>query len=68
MDSEGDVLKHQEDVRHRNREQDQVDRVTTHLLVAQHDDVEEVEKCSENTDDDGEIAVGCSIRVLNSHN
>ena len=53
MDSEGDVLQHQEDVRHRNREQDQIDWVTPHLLVAQHNDVEEVEKCSKNTDDDG---------------
>ena len=68
VDGEGDVLQHQEDVRHRDREEDQVDWVSPHLLVAQHDDVEEVEKCSENTDDDGEVAVGSPVGVLCSQN
>ena len=68
VDCEGDVLQHQEDVGHRDREQDQVDRVSPHFLVAQHDDVEEVEKCSQNTDDDGEVAVGSPVGVLSSQN
>ena len=35
-------------------------------LVTQHDDVEEVEKCSKNTDDYGEVAVGSPVGVLSS--
>ena len=64
VDSEGDVLQHQEDVRHRDREKDQVDWVSPHFLVAQHDDVEEVEKSSKNTDDYGEVAVCSAVGVL----
>ena len=66
--SERDVLQHQEDIRHRDGEQDQVDWIASHLLVPKHNDVEEVEKCSKHTDDDGEIAVCCSVRVLRSQN
>ena len=62
--SEGDVLQHQEDVGHGDREQDQVDWVSPHFLVAQHDDIEEVEKCSKNTDDYGEVAMCRPVGVL----
>ena len=64
MDGEGNVLQHEEDVRHRDGEQDQVDGVGAHLPVAQHEDVQKVEEDTEHTDHDGEVTVQPLPRFL----
>ena len=64
MDGEGDVLQHEEDVCHRDGEQDQVDGVGAHLPVAQHEDVQQVEEDTEHTDHDGEVTVQPLPRIL----
>ena len=64
VDGEGDVLQHEEDVRHRDGEQDQVDGVGAHLPVAQHEDVQQVEEDAEHADHDGEVAVQPLPRLL----
>ena len=64
MDGEGDVLQHEEDVRHRDGEQDQVDGVGAHLPVAQHKDVQQVEEDAEHADHDGEVTVQPLPRIL----
>ena len=46
---ERDVLHHHEDVGHGYARENEVDRVVTHILVTQHNNVEKVEESSENT-------------------
>ena len=64
VDGEGDVLQHEEDVCHRDGEEDQVDGVGAHLPVAQHEDVQQVEEDAEHADHDGEVAVQPLPRLL----
>ena len=64
MHGKGDVLQHQQDVRHGDREQDQVDRVAPHLLVAEDNYVEKVKKCAKHADDNRQVAVSSRVRIL----
>ena len=64
MDGEGDVLDHEEDVRHRNGGENEVDGVGPHVLVSEYHDVQAVEESSKNADDNGEIAVERLVSTL----
>ena len=49
MDTEGDVLDHDQAVSHSNTSQDEVDGVGSHVLVGEHHDVDHVEDGSKKT-------------------
>ena len=53
VDSEGDVLHHDQAVRHSNASQDEVDGVGPHVLVCEHSQVQHVEDCPKHADCQG---------------
>ena len=57
MDCEGYVLQHVETVGCRDAGEDEVDGEGAHLLVCQHEDVEEVEHGADAADGEGERPV-----------
>lgn len=55
--SEGNVLDHQQHVRHRQSRQDPIDRSTGHVLSGQHDNVQNVGDGTERAHGDGQVRV-----------
>ena len=64
MDCEGYVLQHVEAVGCRDAGEDEVDGKAAHLLVCQHEDVEEVEDGTDAADGEGERPVHRGVGSL----
>ena len=63
MDGEGDVLQHDETVGDSDAGEDHVDRAL-HVLVAEHQDVGQVEESSKDTNHHGQPAVDWVVELL----
>ena len=66
MHSKGHVLQHHEHVRHCDAGQDEVDGVPPHVLVGQHQDVDQVEEGADSTDCQGQVAVDWLVVLLST--
>ena len=64
MDVEGDVLHHDEAVSHGNTSEDEVDGVVPHVPVCEHHHVHHVEGCSQDADNQGQVAMQGQVGSL----
>ena len=64
MEGKGDVLHHDHHVCHCHPCEEKVDGVAPHVLVCQHQYVDDVEEGAQDTDSDSQVAVDRFIQSL----
>ena len=64
MEGEGDVLHHDQAVRHRDTSEEHVDRIGPHILVCQHQDIGQVKHSSKNTNTNSKMSMNREVGVL----
>ena len=64
MNAEGDVLQHVEAVCNGNAGEDHVDGVVPHVVVGQHQNVQQIKETAQQADVQGEVAVHWRVHFL----